>query len=127
VSLRDAWNLTRESCPWCWNRTRSAVKCRAAPQSCTGLAEGTPVVAGAGDQAASAVGNGIVESGLVSCTVGTSGVVFAYTPSPAYDPAGRVHNLLSRRPGAWHVMVFTQGAGLSLQWFRKKSGANRQL
>ena len=85
----------------------------------TGLAEGTPVVAGAGDQAASAVGNGIVESGLVSCTVGTSGVVFAYTPSPAYDPAGRVHTFCHAVPGAWHVMGVTQGAGLSLQWFRK--------
>ncbi len=86
---------------------------------CTGLAEGTPVVAGAGDQAASAVGNGIVEPGLVSCTVGTSGVVFAYTQSPAYDPAGRVHTFCHAVPGAWHVMGVTQGAGLSLQWFRK--------
>ncbi len=57
----------------------------------TGLAEGTPVVAGAGDQAASAVGNGIVAPGIISCTIGTSGVVFAHTQSPAYDPPGRVH------------------------------------
>jgi xylulokinase len=84
----------------------------------TGLAEGTPVAAGAGDQAASAVGNGIVESGNVSCTIGTSGVVFAHTPSPKYDPAGRVHTFCHAVPGAWHVMGVTQGAGLSLQWFR---------
>lgn len=84
----------------------------------TGLAAGTPVVAGAGDQAASAVGNGIVEPGLVSCTVGTSGVVFAHTTSPAYDPAGRVHTFCHAVSGAWHVMGVTQGAGLSLQWFR---------
>lgn len=85
----------------------------------TGLAEGTPVVAGAGDQAASAVGNGIVAPGLVSCTVGTSGVVFAHTTLPTYDPAGRVHTFCHAVRGAWHVMGVTQGAGLSLQWFRK--------
>jgi xylulokinase len=85
----------------------------------TGLSEGTPVVAGAGDQAASAVGNGIVEPGLVSCTIGTSGVVFAHTKSPAYDPAGRVHTFCHAVRGAWHLMGVTQGAGLSLQWFRR--------
>lgn len=86
----------------------------------TGLAEGTPVVAGAGDQAASAIGNGIVEPGSVSCTIGTSGVVFAYLEKPAYDAAGRVHTFCHAIPGAWHVMAVTQGAGLSLQWFRNR-------
>ncbi|HEX4999924.1 MAG TPA: xylulokinase [Terriglobia bacterium] len=89
-----------------------------AAAAATGLAEGTPVAAGAGDQAASAVGNGIVETGRVSCTIGTSGVVFAHTEAPAYDPAGRVHTFCHAVPGAWHVMGVTQGAGLSLQWFR---------
>jgi xylulokinase len=83
----------------------------------TGLASGTPVVAGAGDQAASAMGNGIVAPGMVSCTIGTSGVVFAYTQAPAYDPAGRVHTFCHSVLGAWHVMGVTQGAGLSLKWF----------
>ena len=86
----------------------------------TGLAAGTPVVAGGGDQASSAVGNGIVEPGVVSCTVGTSGVVFAHTEKPAYDPDGRVHTFCHAVPGAWHVMGVTQGAGLSLQWFRNQ-------
>jgi xylulokinase len=85
----------------------------------TGLIEGTPVIAGAGDQAASAVGNGVVEPGLVSCTIGTSGVVFAHTKSPAYDPAGRLHTFCHAVRGAWHLMGVTQGAGLSLQWFRR--------
>jgi xylulokinase len=87
--------------------------------SATGLVAGTPVVAGGGDQAASAVGNGIVEPGHVSCTIGTSGVVFAHTASPLYDPAGRVHTFCHAVPGAWHVMGVTQGAGLSLQWFQR--------
>jgi xylulokinase len=86
----------------------------------TGLAPGTPVIAGAGDQAASAVGNGIVTAGAVSCTIGTSGVVFAYFEKPAYDPAGRVHMFCHAVRGAWHVMGVTQGAGLSLQWFRSR-------
>lgn len=84
----------------------------------TGLAAGTPVMAGAGDQAASAIGNGIVQTGAVSCTIGTSGVVFAYLEAPAYDPLGRVHTFCHAIPGAWHVMGVTQGAGLSLQWLR---------
>jgi xylulokinase len=84
----------------------------------TGLEEGTPVVGGGGDQAASAVGNGIVETGVVSCTLGTSGVVFAHMDQPHYDPRGRVHTFCHAVAGAWHVMGVTQGAGLSLQWFR---------
>ncbi len=86
----------------------------------TGLAEGTPVAGGGGDQAASAIGNGIVEPGIVSCTIGTSGVVFAHLAAPAYDPLGRVHTFCHAVPGAWHAMGVTQGAGLSLQWFRKQ-------
>lgn len=86
----------------------------------TGLAEGTPVAGGAGDQAASAAGNGIVEPGIVSCTIGTSGVVFAHLALPAYDPQGRVHTFCHSVRDAWHVMGVTQGAGLSLQWFRNQ-------
>ncbi len=86
----------------------------------TGLQPGTPVVGGAGDQAASAIGNGIVEAGIVSCTIGTSGVVFAHMENVAYDPPGRVHTFCHAVPGKWHVMGVTQGAGLSLQWFRNR-------
>jgi xylulokinase len=84
----------------------------------TGLAAGTPVVGGAGDQAASAVGNGVVLPGLTSATLGTSGVIFAYTESPKLDPQGRIHTFCHAVPGKWHVMGVTQGAGLSLRWFR---------
>jgi xylulokinase len=84
----------------------------------TGLREGTPVVAGAGDQAAGAVGMGIVQPGAVSATIGTSGVVFAATARPALDKAGRVHTFCHAVPGRWHVMGVTQAAGLSLRWFR---------
>jgi xylulokinase len=88
----------------------------------TGLRAGTPVVAGAGDQAAGAVGLGIVRPGMVSATIGTSGVVFAATNTPALDPKGRVHTFCHAIPERWHVMGVTQGAGLSLRWFRDQFG-----
>jgi len=84
----------------------------------TGLAAGTPVVAGAGDQGAGAVGMGIVGPGSVSATIGTSGVVFASTDKPTLDPLGRLHTFCHAAPGLWHVMGVTNGAGLSLRWFR---------
>lgn len=84
----------------------------------TGLAPGTPVVGGAGDNAAAAVGTGIVREGRAFTTIGTSGVVFAHTDSMVLDPGGRVHTFCCAVPGCWHVMGVTQGAGLSLKWFR---------
>src|ERR1700761_90984 len=84
----------------------------------TGLAEGTPVAAGAGDQGAGAVGMGIVVPGSVSATIGTSGVVFAATQAPAKDPKGRLHTFCHAVPNLWHVMGVTNGAGLSLRFFR---------
>src|SRR6266853_2853340 len=88
----------------------------------TGLATGTPVVAGAGDQAAGATGMGVVAPGAVSATIGTSGVVFAATDCPALDPKGRLHTFCHAIPGRWHVMGVTQAAGLSLRWFRDTFG-----
>ncbi|MDD3334030.1 MAG: xylulokinase [Eubacteriales bacterium] len=84
----------------------------------TGLAAGTPVVGGAGDNAAAAVGTGVVADGRAFSTIGTSGVVFAHTDKLSIDPKGRVHTFCCAVPGAWHVMGVTQAAGLSLKWFR---------
>jgi xylulokinase len=88
-----------------------------------GLGSGIPVVAGAGDQAAGAVGMGIVKPGAVSATIGTSGVVFAATSAPVLEPHGRIHTFCHAVPQRWHVMGVTQGAGLSLRWFRDQFGA----
>ena len=98
-------------------------KISAAGAAATGLEPGTPVVAGAGDQAAGAVGMGIVAPGAVSATIGTSGVVFAATDRPSLDPKGRLHTFCHAVPGRWHVMGVTQAAGLSLRWFRDRFGA----
>lgn len=84
----------------------------------TGLKPGTIVAGGAGDQAAGGVGNGIVREGVLSATIGTSGVVFAHTDKISIDPAGRVHTLCHAVPGCWHIMGVTQGAGLSFKWMR---------
>lgn len=87
-----------------------------------GLKAGTPVVGGGGDQASGGVGNGIVSPGIVSSTIGSSGVVFAFMEKPARDQRGRVHTFCHAVPRKWHVMGVTQGAGLSLRWFRDHFG-----
>jgi xylulokinase len=84
----------------------------------TGLKEGTPVAAGGGDQAAQAVGVGAVEPGIVGLTVGTSGVVFATTPSALIEPEGRLHAFCHAVPGMWHFMGVMLSAAGSLQWYR---------
>jgi xylulokinase len=88
----------------------------------TGLARGTPVVGGGGDQPAGAVGNGIVRPGVVSATMGTSGVVFAHTHEPGFDPLGRLQRGCHAVPGAWHVMGVVLAAGGSFQWYRNQLG-----
>lgn len=87
-----------------------------------GLPEGVPVVGGGGDQAAGAVGNGIVRRGAISATMGTSGVVFAHSDEVQVDPAGRVHTFCHAVRGKWHVMGVVLSAGGSLQWYRNQLG-----
>jgi xylulokinase len=118
--MMDSLGLDRSILPACYESSEITGKVTAAVAKLTGLAEGTPVAGGGGDQASSAVGNGIVEAGIVSCTLGTSGVVFAHMEKVAYDPAGRVHTFCHAVRDKWHVMGVTQGAGLSLQWFRNQ-------
>ena len=84
----------------------------------TGLEVGTPVVGGGGDQAAGAVGSGVVKTGIISSTVGTSGVVFAFADEPVVDSKLRVHTFCHAVPGKWHVMGVMLSAGGSLRWFR---------
>jgi xylulokinase len=87
-----------------------------------GLKAGTPVVGGGGDQAAGAVGNGIVLGGIVSATLGTSGVVFAHADTPTFDPHGRVHTMCHAVAGKWCVFGCMLSAGGSFQWFRNQLG-----
>ncbi|MBI2299320.1 MAG: xylulokinase [Armatimonadetes bacterium] len=84
----------------------------------TGLRAGTPVVGGAGDCAAGAVGCGIVRPGLVWASTGTSGVIFASADEPRTDEHLRTHTFCHAVPGKWHVMGVMLSAGGSLRWFR---------
>lgn len=102
-----------ESCEVTGTVTRAAAEA-------TGLAEGTIVVGGAGDNAAAAIGTGVVQKGKAFTTLGTSGVIFAHADQVTIDPKGRVHTFCSAVPGAWTVMSCTLSAGLSLQWFRNQ-------
>lgn len=83
-----------------------------------GLSPKTIVVGGAGDNAAASVGTGVVAPGRAMTTIGTSGVVFAYSDKPAIDPKGRVYTFCTAVPGAWHMMGLVNSAGLSLKWYR---------
>ncbi len=85
-----------------------------------GLKAGTIVVGGAGDNAAAAIGTGVVCEGTSFTTIGTSGVVYLHTDRPKIDPKGRVHTFCAAVPNSWHIMGVTQAAGLSLQWFRNE-------
>jgi xylulokinase len=89
-----------------------------AAAAATGLRAGTPVVAGGGDQSANAVGVGVVAVGTMALSLGTSGVVFAATAEPLYEPAGRVHAFCHALPGRWHMMSVMLSAAGSLRWFR---------
>ena len=121
-AMLDAMTIKREYLPEVYESQEIAGQVSTEGAGATGLRPGTPVVAGAGDQAAGAIGMGIVRPGAVSATIGTSGVVFAATDRPALDQRGRVHTFCHAVPGCWHVMGVTQAAGLSLRWFRDRFG-----
>jgi xylulokinase len=82
-----------------------------------GLSPGIPVVGGGGDQAAGAVGTGAVEPGVVSVSVGTSGVVFTALDRPSFDPAGAAHTFCHAN-GAWHAMGVMLACGGAVRWLR---------
>jgi len=118
--LLSKLEIDPELLPACYESEEVSGKLSAAAASATGLLEGTPVVGGGGDQAAGAVGNGIVEAGVISATLGTSGVVFAYSDTVETDPEGRLHTFCHAVRGKWHQMGVVLSAGGSLQWYRNQ-------
>jgi xylulokinase len=108
--------------PPCYESTEVTAQVTRQVADILGIPEGTPIVGGGGDQAAGAVGNGIVRHGAISATLGTSGVVFAFADEVVTDPEGRVHTFCHAVPGKWHVMGVMLSAGGSLQWFRDSLG-----
>ncbi|MBR5262523.1 MAG: xylulokinase [Clostridia bacterium] len=116
----DALGIKEEYLPKVYESPEVTGRINAETAAKTGLSTETLVVGGAGDNAAAAVGMGVVEEGRAFTTIGTSGVVFAHTDAPVIDKGGRVHTFCCAVPGKWHVMGVTQGAGLSLQWFKRE-------
>ena len=108
--------------PRCYESHEVSGKLTRHAAAALGLKTGTPVVGGSGDQPAGAVGNGIVTTGVLSATMGTSGVVFAHADKPTYDPKGRVHTMCSAVAGKWCVFGCMLSAGGSFQWFRNNLG-----
>jgi xylulokinase len=121
--LLDKLDLDLSLLPACFESDEVSGTVSAVAAGELGVAAGTPVVGGGGDQAAGAVGNGIVKPGVISATMGTSGVVFAYAGKVQVDPEGRVHTFCHAVRGKWHVMGVVLSAGGSLQWFRNQLGS----
>ena len=121
-ALMDAVDIDTRMLPALFESPEVCARVSEEGEAATGIPAGTPIVAGAGDQAAGAVGMGITRPGTVSATIGTSGVVFAATDRPFLDPGGRLHTFCHAIPGRWHVMGVTQAAGLSLRWLRDRLG-----
>lgn len=88
-----------------------------------GLTRGTPIAAGGGDNAAAAIGTAITRDGLMSSSIGTSGVLFAHADEPAVDPSGRIHAFCHSVPGAYCLLAVELSAGGSLRWWRDVTGA----
>lgn len=115
--LLRAWGVPQAWLPELCESTAICAKVSAAGAAATGLPEGMPIVGGAGDQPAQAVGSGIVTAGQASVTVGTSGVVFAAADRYVPEPEGRLHTFCHALPGAWFAMGVMLSAAGSLRWF----------
>jgi xylulokinase len=120
--LLSRLDLDQALLPACFESPEVSARVSAIGSRETGLPTGTAVVGGGGDQPAGAVGNGIVRQGVVSATMGTSGVVFAHADQLGFDPRGRLQRGCHAVPGAWHVMGVVLSAGGSFQWFRNELG-----
>ncbi|MEK7794602.1 MAG: xylulokinase [Candidatus Hydrogenedentota bacterium] len=118
TELMSLLDVPREFMPRAYEGPEVTGKLSKRASEATGLHPGVPVVAGGGDQAAGAVGCGIVRKGSLSASLGTSGVVFAFVDNITLDPQGRVHTFCHAVPGKWHVMGVMLSAGGALRWFR---------
>ena len=124
AAILDALEIPREWLPRVYEGPEVTGTLRDELADELGLPRGLPVAAGGGDNAAAAVGVGVVRAGAVSTSIGTSGVLFAHSDAFAPDPSGRVHAFCHAVPGAWHLMAVILSAGGSLSWWREKLGGD---
>ncbi len=120
--ILEALDLPGEWLPAVYEGPEQTGRIRSDVASELGLPAGIPIAAGGGDNAAAAVGSGIIEAGLASSSMGTSGVLFTHTPQFTPDPSGRLHAFCHAVPGAYHLMGVTLSAGGSLNWWRHVLG-----
>ena len=118
VELMDALGLDPSLLPEIYESAKVAGGLSREAASQCGLLPGTPVVYGGSDQALQALGHGIVRTGLVSCTIGSGGVLLAPVENPVYDPHLRMHLFCHALPDLWHLEAAILSAGLSLKWLR---------
>jgi xylulokinase len=123
--ILEALEIPRAWLPAVCESPEPAGRLRPAIAAELGLPAGLPVAAGAGDNAAAAIGTAIVEAGRISSSIGTSGVVFAHRDEFTPDPSGRVHAFCHAVPGRYHLMGVTLSAGGSLRWWRDVLGGER--
>jgi len=126
TEMLDALGWPTQWMPEVTESTEATAKVSEEASSLTGLAAGTPIIAGGGDQAAQAVGCGIVREGMVSATLGTSGVVFAQSDEYRVEPEGKLHAFCHAVPGKWHLMGVMLSAAGSFQWYKNQLGAEEQ-
>ena len=126
-NIIEGLNIDRGLLPPVYESSRVSSHISKEAASLTGLVQGTPIVGGAGDQAGGAVGSGIVAEGLISDYLGTSGVVFAHSDKPVYDPKGRLHSFCHAVEGAWHLMGVTLSAAGSYKWYYDTFGTSDKI
>ena len=115
--MLDALQIPTDFLPPVYESTVISGEITSDAAALTGLVAGTPVVGGGGDQAAGAVGCGIVESGRASLSLGTSGVVFAHLDEPFFDPKA-IQTFCHAVPGAFHLMGCVISAAGSFEWYK---------
>jgi len=126
AEMLDALGWPSQWMPEVTESTEATAKVSTEASEATGLPVGTPIIAGGGDQAAQAVGCGIVREGLVSATLGTSGVVFAQSDEYRVEPEGKLHAFCHAVPGKWHLMGVMLSAAGSFQWYKNQLGTEEQ-
>jgi xylulokinase len=122
ADMLQALDIPKAWLPICTESDQVSGRISEIAAQATGLKAGTPVVGGGGDQAAQAVGSGIVQAGVISVTSGTSGVVFAHSDQYAFEAQGRLHAFCHAVPGKWHFMGVMLSAGGSFRWLRDSIG-----
>jgi len=121
-AMLKALDIPADWLPRCTESPEVSGRVSAAVADITGLKAGTPIVGGGGDQAAQAVGSGVIKPGVISVTSGTSGVVFACSDKYAAEAQGRLHAFCHAVPGRWHLMGVMLSAGGSFRWLRDSLG-----